>query len=108
MSQAAIRMQKFGGGTFIIAGILLLAANLFLVVVPPPPTTQAGFVQWLTANKFPMFMANEVLFFATILLVPSFIALGKLLEMGSKVSTFAGMSIVALALPLLTMLIVAQ
>jgi hypothetical protein len=108
MLPANLRIQKFGGGTFIVAGVLLLAANLLLVFLPVPPTTQGDFSKWITANSLTIALANESLFFATAFLVPSFIALGRLLGVMSKVSAFAGLSIIALALPLLAMLNVAQ
>jgi hypothetical protein len=103
-----LRLQKFGGGTFIAAGILLLAADLFLVFLPTPPSTQAGFLHWITANSLHIAISNELLFFATVSLVSSFVVLGKLLGAQRKVSAFAGLSIVALALPLLAMLIVVE
>jgi hypothetical protein len=103
-----MRIQKFGGGTFIAAGILLLAADLLLNFVPTPPTTQGDFMHWITTNRLPIALSNELLFFATAFLVPSFLALGKLLGMERKISAFAGLSIVALALPLLAMLNVVE
>jgi hypothetical protein len=108
MPRAEIRLQKFGGGTFIAAGILLLAAHLLFDLLPAPPTAHDDFLQWITANRLRIAFANEVLFFATILLVPSFVVLGKLLGSRRKVSAFAGLSIIALALPLLAMLDVVQ
>jgi hypothetical protein len=108
MSLIELRIQKFGGGTFIAAGILLLAANLLVILTPTPPTTQGDFMQWITTNRLHIALANELLFFATAFLVPSFIALGKLLGMWRNVSAFAGLSIVALALPLLAMLNVVE
>jgi hypothetical protein len=108
MPLAERRIQKFGGGTFIAAGIILLAANLLVDLLPTPPTRPGDFLQWITANELRIAFANELLFFATILLVPSFVVLGKLLGTRRKVSAFAGLSIVALALPLLAMLVVVQ
>ncbi len=108
MPHAETRLQKFGGGAFVAAGILLLPANLLLVFLPTPPTTQGSFSQWLSANTFSIALANELMFFATALLVPSFIALGQVLGFRSKISAFAGLSIVALALPLLAMINVVQ
>lgn len=108
MPLAERRLQKFGGGTFIAAGILLLAANLLVVLLPTPPTRPGDFLQWITAHELRIALANELLIFATILLVPSFVVLGKLLGTRRKVSAFAGLSIVGLALPLLAMLVVVQ
>src|SRR5262245_13452029 len=108
MSPAEIRIQRFGGGAFIGASILLLAADLLVDLLPTPPVTQGDFLQWLMANRLQIAFANELLFFATILLVPSFVVLGKMLGVGRSISAFAGLSIVALALPLLAVLDVVQ
>jgi hypothetical protein len=104
MPLAEVRIQKLGGGTFIVAGVLLLAANLLVDLLPTPPTAQGDFSRWITANSLRIALANELLFFATILLVPSFVVLAKLLGARSRVSAFAGLSIVAMALPLLAVL----
>ena len=108
MPQTERRIRLFGGGTFIAAGILLLAANLLLVFLPAPPTAPGDFLRWITAHKLCIALANELLFFANLLLVPSFVVLGRLLAPWRNVSALAGLSIVALALPLLAMINVVE
>jgi hypothetical protein len=108
MSQDTLRIQRFGGGTFIVAGILFSAASLPLVFLPVPPTTSDGFLSWLTASKPSIFASNELLFFATVFLIPSFVALGRLLNVRNSISAIVGLGIIALALPLLAMIIIAQ
>jgi hypothetical protein len=108
MPLAERRLQKFGGGTFIAAGILLLAANLLVDSLPAPPIRPGDFLQWITANELRIAFANELLIFATVLLVPSFVVLGRLLGTRRNVSAFAGLSVVALALPLLAVLVIVQ
>jgi hypothetical protein len=108
MPLAETRIQKFGGSTFIAAGILLLAANLLVDLIPTPPSISGDLLQWTTANGLHIALANELLIFATVLLVPSFVVLGKLLDARKKVSALIGVSIVALALPLLAVLDMVQ
>jgi hypothetical protein len=108
MPRVESRIHKFGGGTFIAAGILFLAANLLIALLPTPPTTRSELVRWITTNRLRISIANELLFFATVLLVPSFVVLGQLLIARSKISAFAGLSIIAVAIPLLAMLNVVE
>ncbi len=66
-----IGIVKFGGIAFILSGILFLGVSLFLLPVPSPPLSDTELMNWLKEWKFNISMADELLFFAALMLVPS-------------------------------------
>lgn len=90
---------KIGGIAFVIFGILTLIQNLFLLPISSPPALDSEIQTWLTKWQFHIAMADEVLFFATLALIPSIAALYKILVKTEKVKALIGCGILALILP---------
>ncbi len=91
---------KIGGIASIISGILTLIQNLFLLPVFSPPAMDTDLETWLSRWHFHIAMADEVLLFATLALIPTIAALYQLLVNTEKVKTLIGCGIIALILPI--------
>ncbi|MDF2986163.1 MAG: hypothetical protein K0R50_1673 [Eubacterium sp.] len=94
-----IGIIKFGGITFIISGVLFLAQYLFFLPLPAPPSVDADLMTWLTKWRFNIAMADELLFFATLLLLPSIAALYRILVKVDKIKTVLGCGLMAVIIP---------
>lgn len=81
---------KFGGITFILPGVLFFAQYLFMMPVPAPPLPEAELMSWLQEWRFNLSMADEVLIFAALLLIPSIVALYRLLVKADPIRTMLG------------------
>ncbi|WP_027630490.1 hypothetical protein [Ruminiclostridium cellobioparum] len=66
---------KVGGISLIISGILFFVQYLFILPLPAPPPVDAELMAWLADWRFNIAMADEVFFFATLLMIPSIAAL---------------------------------
>ncbi|KGE19389.1 hypothetical protein [Paenibacillus wynnii] len=95
-----IGVIKFGGITLILSGILFFAQYLFVLPMPSPPLSDAELMIWLREWKFNIAMADELLFFATLLLIPSIVALYQILVKVDIVKTWLGCSLLAVVIPI--------
>ena len=100
------RLLKFGGITLIGSGLLFLAQYLFLRPVPAPPLEDAALLSWLSEWRFQLSMADEVLFFAAVLLIPSIVALYRLLVQVHPVLTVFGCGLLAVSIPVYIVLVI--
>jgi hypothetical protein len=95
-----LNIIKFGGITFIIAGILFFVQYLFFLPLPSPPLVDKELITWLTRWRFNISMADEVLLFAALFLIPSIVALYQSLVKGDKIKALVGCGILALTIPI--------
>jgi hypothetical protein len=95
-----IGVIKFGGITLIISGILFLAQYLFLLPMPSPPSVDIDLMTWLQNWQFNISMADELLFFASLLLIPSIAALYKILVKTAKIKALFGCGLLAVTIPI--------
>ncbi|MEK3762164.1 hypothetical protein MKZ07_27590 [Paenibacillus sp. FSL P4-0338] len=100
------RLIRFGGMAFICSGLLFLAQYLFLRSVPAPPLEDAALLSWLSEWRFQLSMADEVLFFAAVLLIPSIAALYRLLVQVNPVLTEFGCGLLAVSVPVYIVLVI--
>jgi hypothetical protein len=97
---------KFGGITLILSGILFFAQYLFMLPMPSPPLSDADLVSWLQEWRFNLSMADELLFFATLLLIPSIVALYRILVKVDKIKTSLGCGLLAVIIPVNIVLVI--
>ena len=91
---------KFGGITFIISGILFFVQYLFLLPMPSPPLVDEELLTWLTKWRFHISMADEVLFFAAIFLIPSIVALYRTLVKVDQIKALMACGILTVTIPI--------
>ncbi|KAI7264902.1 hypothetical protein KC345_g8685 [Hortaea werneckii] len=101
-----ISVIKFGGITLILAGILFLAEALLVLPVPGPPLADTDLMAWLQDWRFNLSMADEVLFFASLLLIPSIVALYQLLAKENTILTMLGCGLLAVIVPMNMFLVI--
>ena len=89
----------FGGITLILSGILFLAQYLFLLPMPSPPLADADLMSWLREWKTNIAMADELLFFATLMLIPSIAALYRILVKVDLLKAIFGCGLLAVIIP---------
>lgn len=106
LMKSKIGVIKFGGITLIISGILFFAQYLFVLPMPRPPLADADLMTWLGEWKTNIAMADELLFFATLLLIPSIVALYRILEKVDKVKTLLGCGLLAVVIPMNIFLVI--
>ncbi|WP_025693254.1 hypothetical protein [Paenibacillus zanthoxyli] len=95
-----IGVIKFGGITLILSGILFLAQYLFLLPMSSPPSVDIDLMTWLKKWQFNISMADELLFFASLLLIPSIAALYKILVKAAKIKALLGCGLLAVTIPI--------
>ena len=70
-----MRLYKLGGVGFIASGLVFLSIGFIDLATGPPPATGVEILEWVRHRTFALSMANELLFFAAMFLVPAVIAL---------------------------------
>ncbi len=90
---------KFGGITLILSGFLFFIQSLYLLPIAAPPANNSDFMLWLDKWKINLSMADELIFFATILLIPSIVALYQILIKLEKIKTFFGCGLLFVYIP---------
>ena len=90
---------RLGGIALILSGVLFLAQSLFLLPVPGPPLADADLLSWLADWTLHLAMADELLFFATLCLIPPLLVLYRLLVKTAQIKTLLGCGIIAVILP---------
>jgi hypothetical protein len=101
-----ISVTRFGGITLIGSGILFLSQALLLLPVPGPPLADTAMMTWLQDWKFNLSMTDEVLFFATLLLIPSIVGLYQILSKVDLIKTILGCGLLAVVIPMNLFLVV--
>ncbi|WP_054941169.1 hypothetical protein [Paenibacillus ihuae] len=94
-----IGIVKFGGISFILSGLLFLGVSLFLLPVPSPPLSDTELMNWLEEWRFNISMADELLMFASLLLIPSTAGLYKVLEKTDTIKALLGCGLLVVTVP---------
>jgi len=95
---------RFGGLAFISAGVLFLVGNLLIATLPSPPSIEAQFYRWLSESKTYIAIQNEILFFATVSMIPSVYVLYRLLKNQISISSVFGLGLMVMVIPVLVVL----
>lgn len=97
---------RLGGVAFILGGTLFFANHLLNAVAGPPPSTGAEILRWVEAHRLALSFVSEVLFFATMSLVPAVIALYVRLSSVQRPLAALGCGIFAVVVPVLAVLLI--
>lgn len=92
---------KLGGIAFLMSGALYLTKSVLDFVVGDPPSTRSEILVWRSSHEVSLAWTNEVLFAATVLLIPAVIALYRALEGSSRAWVGAGCGTIAAIIPTL-------
>ncbi|WP_438008435.1 hypothetical protein WME89_06845 [Sorangium sp. So ce321] len=95
---------RLGGAAFVASGLLFLLRGLLDLIAGPPPSSGAEILAWTASQATLLAIANEVLFFAAMLMVPAVIALYSSLAGTHKATTDAACGIMAVVVPVLAVL----
>ena len=89
-----------------LSGALFFTRYVLDVMSGPPPSTGSEIIVWVETNRLVLSFGSEVLFFASMSLVPGVIAL--YLSLASVESTLAatGCGIIAVVVPVLSVLLI--
>jgi len=104
MSHDLKALYKVGGISFIVSGILFLLRYALDLMAGPPPSSGMEILAWVASGKVVLSLANEVLFFAAVALVPGVVALYQSLAGIDRVKTVIGCGIIAVVIPVIAML----
>lgn len=97
-------LYKFGGVAFIVSGLLFLSRELLELMAGPPPSNGVEILAWTASQEFVLAIANEVLFFAVVSLVPAVIALYHSLASLDRAKAATGCGIMAVVIPVMAVL----
>jgi hypothetical protein len=97
---------KFGGITIIISGLLFLAQYLFLLPIPGPPPGDMELMAWLQDWRFHFSMADELMVFAALSLLPPIVALYRILVKTDKIKAMLGCGLLAATVPVYLFLVI--
>ncbi|WP_379163130.1 hypothetical protein [Paenibacillus sp. sgz5001063] len=97
---------KFGGISLILAGVLFFAQYLFVLPMPGPPLPDTELMTWLQEWRFNLSMADELMFFATICLIPSIVGLYQVLVKVDTIQTMLGCGLLSVVIPINLVLVI--
>lgn len=108
MSTDGTGLVRFGGIALIVSGVLFLTQYLLEIRAGPPPSVGAEIITWVQANRLALSLVNEVLFFASVSLVPAVIALYVRLGRVEPTLTAVGCGLIAVVIPIVAVLLIVQ
>ncbi|MEL6224941.1 MAG: hypothetical protein AAFR31_20095 [Cyanobacteria bacterium J06627_8] len=108
MSTNRTELFTVGGGAFVISGVLFFIGYGLDMMAGPPPATGAEILGWVEENRLLLSLVSEVLFFASTSLIPALVALYLSLARESNVLAVIGCGILAIIIPVLSVLIIVQ
>ena len=97
--------SRFGGGALAASGILFVVLAFLDFRAGPPPSNGADILLWRDSQLLVLDFVSEVLFFATVLLIPGTVALYQSLVAVDRIKAATGCGIIAATIPLLAMLL---
>eukprot|EP01114_Cavostelium_apophysatum_P024041 TRINITY_DN9275_c0_g1_i1.p1 TRINITY_DN9275_c0_g1~~TRINITY_DN9275_c0_g1_i1.p1 ORF type:complete len:215 (-),score=18.56 TRINITY_DN9275_c0_g1_i1:67-711(-) len=101
-----VDVVEFGGWALLLSGILFSVQFAFVQFVPDPPLADANWPAWLAEWRFNLSMADELLFFATLLLVPAVFALYRSLSAIAPIQALLGCGLLSAVVPVHLLLVV--
>lgn len=106
MSSEVKSPYKFGGATLVASGVLFAVLAFLDFRAGPPPSNGAEILLWRNSQAVVLDFVSELLFFATILLVPGTIALYQNLVDVDRTKAAAGCGIIAATIPVLAVMLI--
>ena len=99
-------LYKLGGAALIASGILFLARGVLEFMAGPPPSTGAAILAWVESRRLVLSFVSEILFFASVALVPAVIALYQSLATTDRAKAATGSGIIATVIPVVAMVLI--
>jgi len=106
MSQDPMRPFRGGGAAFAASGLLFGVRAVLDLRAGAPPSNGEEILAWIASHSLILSFDSEILFFATVFLVPAVIALHRSLAQVDRAKADTGCGILALNIPLLAMLLI--
>ncbi len=106
MSRDVRGLYKVGGAAFVVSGLLFLLRAVLDLAAGEPPSNGVEILAWIASHRLVISLDSEILFFATVFLVPAVIALYRSLADIDRVKAATGCGIMALVIPVLAVLLI--
>ena len=106
MSHGTPRRYGLGGGTLVTSGVLFAVLALLDFRIGAPPSNGSQILDWRASHSVVLSFVSELLFFATVLLIPATIALYQSLVDTDAMKAAIGCAIIATTIPLVSVLLV--
>jgi hypothetical protein len=100
------RSDRFGGGALVASGMLFVVMAFLNFRAGPPPSNGAEILLWRDSHALVLDFVSEVLFFATVLLIPGTVALYQSLVDVDRTKAATGCGIIAAAIPVMAMMLI--
>lgn len=97
---------KFGGGALVASGILFVVLAFLDVRAGPPPSNGADILMWRDSQALVLDFASELLFVATVLLVPGTVAVYQSLVDVDRTKAATGCGIIAATIPVMAVMLI--
>lgn len=96
-------LYRLGAAAFVVSGLLFFARAVLELKAGPPPSSGEAILVWVESEKLALSFVSEVLFFATVAMVPAVVALYGSLASTERAKAVAGCGVIAAAIPVLAM-----
>jgi hypothetical protein len=106
MARELTRPYKFGGGSLVASGILFVVLAFLDFRAGPPPSNGAEILLWRDTQALVLDFVSELLFFATVLLVPGTVALYQSLVDVDRTKAATGCGIIAATIPVMAVMLI--
>jgi hypothetical protein len=106
MARELTRPYKFGGGALVASGVLFVVLAFLDFRAGPPPSNGAEILLWRDAQALVLDFVSELLFLATVLLVPGTVALYQSLVDVDRTKAALGCGIIAATIPVMAVMLV--
>jgi hypothetical protein len=100
--------NSFAGGALLLSGTLFVALAFLNFQAGPPPSSGAEILLWRDAHELVLDFVSELLFFATVLLVPGTIAVYRVLADGDRTLAATGCGIIVVTIPVMATMLIVQ
>ena len=94
-------LTRLGGAAFVVSGLLFLSRAVLELKAGPPPSSGDAILAWVESERLALSFVSEVLFFATVALIPAVAALYHSLASIERAKAVTGCGVIAAAIPVL-------
>lgn len=106
MARELTRPYRFGGGALLASGILFVVLAFLDFRAGPPPSSGAEILLWRDSQALVLDFVSELLFFATVLLIPGTVALYQSLVDVDRTKAATGCGIIAATIPVMAVMLI--
>jgi hypothetical protein len=96
-------LHRLGRAAFVVSGLLFFARAILELFAGPPPSDGVAILAWVDSERVVLSFVSEVLFFATMTLIPAVAALYHSLASTERAKAVTGCGIIAVVIPTLVM-----